>query len=388
MSRDIDTEVVHHNPLRMAPLHFPPSPRGRVAIDRMGTHHRAFSHSPQLTYLGGLDTNMVPRHNHSNLGFVGGPSCSYDGPIGHFIPYESATAMEDYLDASLMDRKYWSQVQSELCQQGKRTGNTGLRSKASCAKREVKSTDYQGCHKKLSWDVAQAREQYVQRRWKSKIGDLRRPSQAGHKPSRAQMIWAVLKIAALLLDNQDNPTRYIAPGRSNGRGSIAGRRQLQMWIFRWLARSQPALWKQRTLLQSKFHVHEHRRANMEIPKPLKRVTANWATGTVDANLDEMAAQCPQLVDSVRIQSGSPLDDCVSTIKEITKSKLASSVSVCVHRQWSGTWPPARRNSPDTCRWRLASAWKKLHVDMRRVASVRLGNPGMKGCNITKLNIDE
>ncbi|KAJ7661048.1 hypothetical protein B0H17DRAFT_1144830 [Mycena rosella] len=227
--------------------------------------------------------------------------------------------------------------------------------------REVKSTDYQGCHKKLSWDVAQAREQYVQRRWKSKIGDLRRPSQAGHKPSRAQMIWVVLKIAALLLDNQDNPTRYIAPGRSNGRGSIAGCRQLQMWIFRWLARSQPALWKQRTLLQSKFHVHEHRRANMEIPKPLKRVTANWATGTVDANLDEMAAQCPQLVDSVRIQSGSPLDDCVSTIKEITKSKLASSVSVCVHRQWSGTWPPARRDSPDTCRWRLASAWKKLSV---------------------------
>ncbi|KAJ7671783.1 hypothetical protein B0H17DRAFT_1208966 [Mycena rosella] len=101
-----DTEVVHQNPLRMAPLHFPPSPRGRAAIDRMGAHHRAFSHSPQPTYLGGLGTNLIPHHSHSNLGFVGGPSCSYDEPIGHFIPYESATAMEDYLDASLMVAQY------------------------------------------------------------------------------------------------------------------------------------------------------------------------------------------------------------------------------------------------------------------------------------------
>ncbi|KAJ7768931.1 hypothetical protein B0H16DRAFT_1518657 [Mycena metata] len=89
------------------PLLFPLSPPRRGSFDelRLPSHPRSFSHSPQPIYPGGPDTNLLSRPSYSDVAYLDTDS-RFDGdPVDLYRPH-STTAIEEFLDASLMAVQY------------------------------------------------------------------------------------------------------------------------------------------------------------------------------------------------------------------------------------------------------------------------------------------
>ncbi|KAJ7108013.1 hypothetical protein C8R43DRAFT_198739 [Mycena crocata] len=106
-SRGVDPDTPHHDLLELRPLNLPPSPgRGRGPSARLDSHHRAFSYSPQPRYTGEHAPSLLPRDSHSDLGFLTGTSRFNEPQADRYLPEQTANAMEEYLDASLMAVQY------------------------------------------------------------------------------------------------------------------------------------------------------------------------------------------------------------------------------------------------------------------------------------------